>query len=675
MGYVQHKYTKAYFLREDEAGEPTGFGAIGADLYKNENGRPREFDKQMLDQLDPAGCRVLDLGCGRGEAAKDLKQRGATRLIAVDFSQDACELAGNLFQKNNLDIELHCEDGLEFVRHIDERAGADAIFDIVTMLDFVEHVPRQELAETLRVIVSRMTPQAIVILNTPIFPVDNDVLTEGLKEEARDSSDQFEQTFGMHCNRYTLESLKAFMASLGLVSVAGSGHFYVKAEGLSKSEASTDSPETNVSWDALKRAGYPVNPNSAYTDEYEYAGTIDLPGASSGTSSQAEAGSGLGPDIDPKYLPVWQTFQGGQLAGYSLYAPPAHDWMIDGSHEAFIFESARDLDLDGKLFIDVGGHIGYHCMAFATMVGTAGRVLSVEPNRANVERMQLNLSRNPELADRIDIVQSLAGAKAGIEEFCLSSEIDNGHSSGGFIAGTDTPTAADFYESKKFHRTMIPVRTLDEIYQASGDGRELAAIKIDVEGAEAAVLEGAREIIQEFKPALYVELHGIIPTLEVFEFFSQMGYRAEFLEDLAENRAFVHAAYDPGLDDPVRARDAMEETLHEAIKRSIEAVRRRDEDSIRTLQEKNQEIKSQTQAYEQLQAQAQNLARSAWSVLGLAERVNRSRGFTEDLDTIDLNTLAQRVQSATQRLERVVKRDPGVILFRFARLLKKLLGR
>src|SRR5262249_50050413 len=44
---------------------------------------------------------------------------------------------------------------------------------------------------------------------------DNDVLLEGLKEDARDDSDDHDETAGMHCNRYTCRSLKTYLRRNG----------------------------------------------------------------------------------------------------------------------------------------------------------------------------------------------------------------------------------------------------------------------------------------------------------------------------------------------------------------------------------------------------------------------------------------------------------------------------
>ena len=45
------------------------------------------------------------------------------------------------------------------------------------------------------------------MIHTPFYPEDDDVLTTGGKSVCKDSSDDFEETKGMHINRYSYHSL------------------------------------------------------------------------------------------------------------------------------------------------------------------------------------------------------------------------------------------------------------------------------------------------------------------------------------------------------------------------------------------------------------------------------------------------------------------------------------
>jgi hypothetical protein len=84
------------------------------------------------------------------------------------------------------------------------------------------------------------------------------------------------------------------------------------------------------------------------------------------------------------------------------------------------------------------------------------------------------------------------------------------------------------------HKAVIEVaiRRLDTIIKEGGlPPPDL--IKIDVEGAEADVLDGAKETIQNYRPILIIELHGT--NKWVFERLNEVDYRALVLGD--ENSA------------------------------------------------------------------------------------------------------------------------------------------
>jgi len=218
MGYVQEKYTKAYFLRCNDQGQPTGYGVIGLEEF--ERGGIRLQDKALLDALDFKGKSVLELGFGRGEALKYALDHGATQVVGVDFSADAVAIAKAFLQKHGRTAELICADALKFVRSETQRR-----FDLVLLLDVLEHVPRSEATSLLQQLHRLLQAKAVLVINTPVFGADNDVIAEGLKPQARDESDDFPETAGMHCNRYTKTSLRRFMRTCGYGAIGG--HFFV----------------------------------------------------------------------------------------------------------------------------------------------------------------------------------------------------------------------------------------------------------------------------------------------------------------------------------------------------------------------------------------------------------------------------------------------------------------
>ena len=610
MGYLQHKYNRSYFLKEDDQGNPCVAGAEGADTYRNENGRPRDFDKAILSRINFKGKNVLDLGCGRGEATKYAKEQGAARVIGIDFSQSAHELAQALHQKNHLDIELHCLDVLAFLRDLDKHVGATTRFDVVIMLDFVEHVPRSEFGEILTIVRGRLNPRAVIVLNTPIFAVDNDVLAEGLKPEAMDSSDQFELTAGMHCNRYTLHSLQAYFGTFGFRPIAGSGHFFVQLP---------QATEQKITWQALAQAGYQVA-TSDYRDQYEVAETI-----------KGEA-AGQSPTL---YVPSWQKITSGPLAGREVFLAIDLPWQqeaLRGGLDHEIFNVLKTMNLQGQSILDIGGHIGVHAMYFADLVGPKGKVYTFEPNPRNVERMRMIWGRNQDLAERIELIESALGDRQGQTEFSISSQIDNGYSSGSFVCGVDTPYDMATYREMGFQVIQAQLNTLDNLY---GEGRFVtppAVVKIDVERAEILILRGAKKFLAACHPTLFIELHNIACTLQALEFFQEQRYELAYLSDQAENRIFVKATYAPQKwQTPEHALAQNRAVMQEIIDRALTAIDSRKaqisrfDDLAKQAQKKLDETEKQRQLFQDRVELLEKGGRETVKVFvkGLARRTKR----------------------------------------------------
>jgi FkbM family methyltransferase len=213
----------------------------------------------------------------------------------------------------------------------------------------------------------------------------------------------------------------------------------------------------------------------------------------------------------------WHRIVAGPLAGaeFFLVLDAVSTWqdMIAGSHDAWLFEAAASRGpLDGKICWDIGGHIGFHALAFASLVGPTGKVLSFEPNPTNLARMEQNFSRNPALASRVSVRPLALSDRSGVAEFRFSNDVESGISSGSHLTTADAPSGEETYQS--FGLTEVKTATIDELV-ASGEAPPPDVMKIDVEGAEAAVLRGGKDVIQRQRPVLLVEVHHILQMLEV----------------------------------------------------------------------------------------------------------------------------------------------------------------
>ena len=70
-------------------------------------------------------------------------------------------------------------------------------------------------------------------------------------------------------------------------------------------------------------------------------------------------------------------------------------------------------------------------------------------------------------------------------------------------------------------------------------------IKIDVEGAESLVLEGAVELLSKYKPLLLIEVNNITQMFYVQKRLLKIGYNLEILdkEHTSLSRCFIIASH------------------------------------------------------------------------------------------------------------------------------------
>ncbi|MFN7926158.1 MAG: FkbM family methyltransferase [Bryobacteraceae bacterium] len=149
----------------------------------------------------------------------------------------------------------------------------------------------------------------------------------------------------------------------------------------------------------------------------------------------------------------------------------------------------------GGTFIDVGAHIGFHSLKAAQRVGTAGHVLSVEPNPATLRELRENVasSKVPQIA--IEPV-ACSDRRATLDLFASN------RSNTGMASLSSRNAARDDEGTRSYKVEAVP---LDELVERQGLTR-VDVIKIDVEGAETMVLRGAAKTIARFHPVVVMEM-------------------------------------------------------------------------------------------------------------------------------------------------------------------------
>jgi FkbM family methyltransferase len=148
---------------------------------------------------------------------------------------------------------------------------------------------------------------------------------------------------------------------------------------------------------------------------------------------------------------------------------------------------------EGSHVIDVGANIGFTAIAFSTFCPN-GRIAAVEPVPRTFQLLEKNLSAAG--VRNVSRFNFALGAQAG--ELQMQGNPD-------FLAGSFVADKFSIKDGRHFVDT-VPVYPLDEAFPRMGLDR-VDAMKVDVEGFELDVFEGAKKTLETFKPLVYMEMN------------------------------------------------------------------------------------------------------------------------------------------------------------------------
>lgn len=166
---------------------------------------------------------------------------------------------------------------------------------------------------------------------------------------------------------------------------------------------------------------------------------------------------------------------------------------VSGSFEPNEFAFIDRVLAPGMTVVDVGANDGLYTVFAARRVGPTGRVLAVEPSSRERANLARNVERNK--LSNVTVWPSALGAAAGQANLKIAHGLHAGHNTFGTFAYDDV-LAVD--------SELVAVETLDDVVQRRALPR-VDFIKIDVEGAEVGVLQGARQVLMSSRPLLLLE--------------------------------------------------------------------------------------------------------------------------------------------------------------------------
>jgi FkbM family methyltransferase len=157
-----------------------------------------------------------------------------------------------------------------------------------------------------------------------------------------------------------------------------------------------------------------------------------------------------------------------------------------------------DVVTERSTILDIGAWIGQYTLLCSKLMNNTGRVLAFEPDPKAYEVLVDNVKKNKLTnihVEKMCVSNFVGRAKLTAEEFGQSLSSTRG-------------------KAQKEHLQEVFVETITLDSYCSDNRVKPDGIKIDVEGTEASVVEGAMGVIEKFAPWVLLEFHALFMSEE-----------------------------------------------------------------------------------------------------------------------------------------------------------------
>lgn len=168
----------------------------------------------------------------------------------------------------------------------------------------------------------------------------------------------------------------------------------------------------------------------------------------------------------------------------------------------------------GCLIIEVGANIGSHTLLMAKYAGQSGRVYAFEPTDYAASKLQANLALNNDINNVVLRREMVTNSGGDLPNLLIQSTWALG---GNYVE----PCKLESPKSISLDR-FVSEEGIDHI----------DLIKIDVDGYDYKVLDGAKNIIDRFRPIIFCELYEKAlreqgdSVEKIFSLLNALGYEA-----------------------------------------------------------------------------------------------------------------------------------------------------
>lgn len=197
----------------------------------------------------------------------------------------------------------------------------------------------------------------------------------------------------------------------------------------------------------------------------------------------------------------------GPLRGkkWIVGAGPNACWT--GTYEVVRIRAFTEALTQGAVVYDIGANAGIYSLLASSRVGPSGMVCAFEPLERNLSYLRRHLTLNN--VQNCVVLETAVSNREEARRFSVAA------------------WNANMGRLSLDGEILVQATSLDQCIYGEKGLRPPNIIKIDVEGAELEVLEGASRALSEFHPTIFLEIHGTQLHADCRAFLLAKGYRVE----------------------------------------------------------------------------------------------------------------------------------------------------
>lgn len=210
-----------------------------------------------------------------------------------------------------------------------------------------------------------------------------------------------------------------------------------------------------------------------------------------------------------------------------------YQWMMASTnYYAFgIVKLLGDFLRQGDVFVDVGANIGYLSLIASFVVGEDGLVVAFEPDPRAIRSFSDNIVLNER--KNIILLDYVCSDREGKVSFKLASHL-------GWSTAVEKTPSLDIVDQIEANQCTLDNVMATDLFK----GKQIRLIKIDTEGYEPYILEGAKAIIEGNETAFIIEVNHLTLTnnnhsiKDILRLFMDKNYHVYWLD---EKRSFINS--------------------------------------------------------------------------------------------------------------------------------------